>query len=115
MVTARQTINGSGTSDDGRYKFFINEIDEKLTADVEQTNGVFCALGGDVLEEQVVDGRPDGRVSAKRLTQQHETQSHSEPATMAISILTARRLLLFFMCVASCKMSNWKMPKSSTL
>lgn len=29
LVHYRQTINGLGLSDDGRYKFYINEIDEK--------------------------------------------------------------------------------------
>lgn len=54
MVTARQTINGSGTSDDGLYKFFINEIDEKPDFIVVKGKGIDCEKYVDVPKERTM-------------------------------------------------------------
>ena len=49
-------------------------LDEELANDVEQAQCTFCALGGDVLKEQVVDGLPDAAVAGSNelLTQHHK-------------------------------------------
>lgn len=54
MVSARQTINGGGTSDDGRYKFFINKIDETPDFIVVKGKGIDVEKYVDVPKERTM-------------------------------------------------------------
>ena len=56
----------------------LQRADEQLTADVEEADGALGALGGDVLEEDVVGQGPDLAVRSEELTDCHEQQTHED-------------------------------------
>ena len=60
----------------------MQRLDEELADDVEDAKGTLSALGGDILEQQVVDGGPGLCLTAgvQMLPQEHKGQTGHQAA-----------------------------------